>query len=310
MRVYKLRTPSNHTHLSALARTQGRKSIDVLSGLALGILADGQINSREASFLKDWISTNAVYLPQFAISNLVPILSEINSGSEVSDETLSDLSLLLNNLVGLDATSKNSNYKDTKGLPSKLIFDEATGEETLYSKEVVLTGSFSNFSKKEAEVKITELGGSVRDGLPTHQTNYVFVGSKGSKAWRNEQLGRKIEYALRLKGEGSNIEILSEIALVDILNSRSTAQSPDIIDFPCAQLPLADKTFVITGSLSMERGKMKSLIESKGGKVSGSISSKTDFLVAGEGGGSKRDKAEKLGVEIIDEETLQKMIQG
>jgi DNA ligase (NAD+) len=75
-------------------------------------------------------------------------------------------------------------------------------------------------------------------------------------------------------------------------------------------LPLAGKTFVITGTLSMDRDAMKELIESKGGKVSGSVSAKTSFVLAGEGGGSKRDKAEKLGVTILDEETTLKMMEG
>ncbi len=73
-------------------------------------------------------------------------------------------------------------------------------------------------------------------------------------------------------------------------------------------LPLTGKTFVITGTLSMDRDEMKALIESKGGKVSGSVSAKTHFVLAGEGGGSKRDKAEKLGVPIIDEAELQAML--
>lgn len=73
-------------------------------------------------------------------------------------------------------------------------------------------------------------------------------------------------------------------------------------------LPLAGKTFVITGTLSMDRDDVKALIESKGGKVSGSVSSKTSYVLAGEGGGSKRDKAEKLGVPIISQEDLQAMI--
>jgi DNA ligase (NAD+) len=53
---------------------------------------------------------------------------------------------------------------------------------------------------------------------------------------------------------------------------------------------------------------MKALIESKGGKVSGSVSGRTDYLLAGEGGGSKRDKAEKLGVKVIDEAALRAML--
>ena len=75
-------------------------------------------------------------------------------------------------------------------------------------------------------------------------------------------------------------------------------------------LPLAGKTFVITGTLSIDRDAMKELIESKGGKVSGSVSAKTNYVLAGEGGGSKRDKAEKLGVTILDEPTIFSMMEG
>ncbi|MAS93227.1 MAG: DNA ligase (NAD(+)) LigA [Verrucomicrobiales bacterium] len=73
-------------------------------------------------------------------------------------------------------------------------------------------------------------------------------------------------------------------------------------------LPLAGKTLVITGTLSAGRSEIKGLIEQKGGKVSGSISGNTDYLLAGEGGGSKRDKAESLGVPIISEEDLNALI--
>jgi DNA ligase (NAD+) len=52
---------------------------------------------------------------------------------------------------------------------------------------------------------------------------------------------------------------------------------------------------------------MKVLIESKGGKVSGSVSKNTNFLVAGEGGGQKADKARAAGVEILDEAQLRAM---
>ena len=58
----------------------------------------------------------------------------------------------------------------------------------------------------------------------------------------------------------------------------------------------------------MDRDEMKAFIEAKGGKVSGSVSGKTDYLLAGEGGGSKHDKAEKLGVKVIDEAALKSMI--
>lgn len=75
-----------------------------------------------------------------------------------------------------------------------------------------------------------------------------------------------------------------------------------------ADLPLVGKTFVITGTLSAPRPEFKSLIEQHGGKVSGSVSSKTHFLLAGEGGGSKQTKAESLGVPVIGEDELKEML--
>jgi DNA ligase (NAD+) len=68
-------------------------------------------------------------------------------------------------------------------------------------------------------------------------------------------------------------------------------------------------TFVITGALpSMTRNEAKALIEMHGGKVTGSVSGKTNYLVAGESTGSKLDKARNLGVHVIDEASLQAMV--
>jgi DNA ligase (NAD+) len=73
--------------------------------------------------------------------------------------------------------------------------------------------------------------------------------------------------------------------------------------------PLAGKIFVLTGSLpSLEREQAKALIEAAGGKVSGSVSKKTHYVVAGEAAGSKLDKARDLGVEVIDEAALRALL--
>ena len=68
---------------------------------------------------------------------------------------------------------------------------------------------------------------------------------------------------------------------------------------------LLGKTLVLTGTLpTMSRDTAKELIEAAGGKVSGSVSKKTDFVVAGVEAGSKLDKAQELGVAILDEAGL------
>ncbi len=72
---------------------------------------------------------------------------------------------------------------------------------------------------------------------------------------------------------------------------------------------LQGKTFVITGTLpALSRDEAKDMIQSHGGKVTDSVSAKTDYLVLGENPGSKLEKARKLGVAIVDEEALRKLI--
>jgi DNA ligase (NAD+) len=70
-------------------------------------------------------------------------------------------------------------------------------------------------------------------------------------------------------------------------------------------LPLSGKTFVLTGTLaSLSRDEAKSRLEAQGAKVAGSVSKKTDYVVAGEEAGSKLDKARELNVTVWDEAAL------
>jgi DNA ligase (NAD+) len=76
-----------------------------------------------------------------------------------------------------------------------------------------------------------------------------------------------------------------------------------------ASLPLAGKILVLTGTLpTLGRDEAKALIEAAGGKVTGSVSKKTHFVVAGEEAGSKLDKARELGISVLDEAGLQALL--
>ena len=73
---------------------------------------------------------------------------------------------------------------------------------------------------------------------------------------------------------------------------------------------LAGKTFVLTGAMSVSRGQIKALVEANGGKVTGSVSKRTSYVVAGDSPGSKVDKAVKLGLPVISEADLRALIGG
>jgi len=80
---------------------------------------------------------------------------------------------------------------------------------------------------------------------------------------------------------------------------------------PTGPQPLAGKTFVITGTLpGFSRESAKEFIQQYGGKVTDSVTKKTDYLVAGESAGSKLEKARELGVTVIDEARLRSMAAG
>jgi DNA ligase (NAD+) len=99
------------------------------------------------------------------------------------------------------------------------------------------------------------------------------------------------------------LDKLSEFGINPL--SDNHAPSPET-----SSLPLSGKTFVITGTLSQSRDHFKDLIEKNGGKVSGSISKNTHYLLAGESAGSKLDKATQLGVRILDEDSITELLKS
>jgi DNA ligase (NAD+) len=75
--------------------------------------------------------------------------------------------------------------------------------------------------------------------------------------------------------------------------------------------PLAGRTVVLTGTLpTLTRDEAGELVIAAGGKVSGSVSKKTDYVVAGDEAGSKLDKARALGVAVLDEEAFRRLLSG
>jgi DNA ligase (NAD+) len=108
----------------------------------------------------------------------------------------------------------------------------------------------------------------------------------------------------------SIIEFFKQKHNQDVIRKLTKVISwPEIKTKAAVDLPLLGKTFVLTGTLShMTRDEAKAALQALGGKVTGSVSKKTDYVVVGENPGSKAEKAEALGVDMLDEAALQKLL--
>ena len=104
---------------------------------------------------------------------------------------------------------------------------------------------------------------------------------------------------------GANQELLTSLERLGF----SLASGDEEQREPSGPAPLTGQTFVLTGTLpSLSRSQAQALIEAAGGKVTGSVSKKTSYVVAGEEAGSKLSKAESLGIPVLDEASLQALL--
>ena len=127
----------------------------------------------------------------------------------------------------------------------------------------------------------------------------IAAGEQNSEAWNeltsHDGIGDVVaEAVVQFFGEKHNLDVIDDLSkrvTVTALEARSTSS------------PIAGKTVVFTGALErMTREEAKAMAERLGAKVAGSVSKKTDLLVAGPGTGSKLKDAQKHGVEVIDED--------
>jgi len=103
-----------------------------------------------------------------------------------------------------------------------------------------------------------------------------------------------------------NVEVVEQLRTAGIHWPEHSGEAAD-----AGPQPLAGQTLVLTGTLPLlTRDEAKALIEAAGGKVAGSVSKKTSYVVAGEEAGSKLDKARELGVPVLDEAGLRALLDG
>ncbi|OQX10637.1 MAG: DNA ligase (NAD(+)) LigA [Thiothrix lacustris] len=191
--------------------------------------------------------------------------------------------------------------------------------DDLYSLDVEAVAALERMGKKSAENLITALESSKSTTLE----RFIYaLGIRNAGEGTAKGLARYFGSLEAIQAANEEtLKLVPDIGVIVAANvaqffaeahNRDTIQHlrdlgvhwPNYEAKPAEALPLAGKTYVITGTLSRAREDIKADLEALGAKVSGSVSKKTTALIAGENAGSKLTKAQELGVEILGEDTL------
>ncbi|MCL7747644.1 NAD-dependent DNA ligase LigA [Halalkalibacter alkaliphilus] len=136
------------------------------------------------------------------------------------------------------------------------------------------------------------------------ETVHKIVEAKEEELVAVNEIGEKMAASVRRYFSTQEVlELIDELESLGVNMTYKGLKAPS--ESEVSDSPFAGKTVVLTGKLEqLTRGEAKEKIEALGGKVTGSVSKKTDLVIAGEDAGSKRAKAEELNIEIWDEEKL------
>jgi DNA ligase (NAD+) len=208
-------------------------------------------------------------------------------------------------LVSAGLLSNIADIYDLKGKIDEILKLERWGQKSLK----ILLDSIEESKKKDFRnvlygIGIRFIGDGAAKILTNHFKNIDEIQSASKEQLASVyEIGDKMaESIVAFFKDEKNIEIINKLKKAG-LNFES-ARSKNISE------KFAGMTFVLTGELeSMKRNETKAKIESLGGKVSSSVSVKTTYVVAGANPGSKLDKAKKLGVEILNEEQFNKLLE-
>ncbi len=152
---------------------------------------------------------------------------------------------------------------------------------------------------------IRHVGGTVAELLADHFGSLQAISRASEEELAAvEGVGPAIAGSVRAFFDNpENVEVLERLERAGVRTEAEEKQAADT--------PLSGLTFVLTGSLEgMSRKEATEALEARGAKVTGSVSSRTDYVVAGADPGSKADKAREVGVPVLGEDDLERMLAG
>jgi NAD-dependent DNA ligase len=182
------------------------RDISEMLGLVKGILIDGKVTTDEAKLLDAWIKAHPDAVAGWPGDVIAERLQRIFADGKVTKAERTDLLELLTDLVGGKA-----GIIATQTAPTELPLDRPIAKIVFNRKRYVFTGKFA-FGPREVCEKETMRAGGKCDSAITKSTNFLVIGTFGSRDWIQTSYGRKIEKAVSLRQKGVPIAIVSENA--------------------------------------------------------------------------------------------------
>jgi hypothetical protein len=180
------------------------RDICELLGLAKGLVADGVVTDDEARLLRDWTRRHPDAHDYWAVSALCTRLEKAFSDGVIDEAERLDLAELLEALVGGQA-----GVIAGADAPTELPLDRPPPRIDWPASVFVFTGKFAFGPRKDCERQVHRLGGDCDPSI-TQRTNYLIIGTFGSRDWVHTSFGRKIEKAVSYRRSGMRLAIIAE----------------------------------------------------------------------------------------------------
>lgn len=194
-------------------------SLQFLTGLIHGILADGEISDEEIHKLKEWIRANDYLTGCYPFDEIESLLLTILADGEVSDDERNILKAFLSNFVDL-RVSYNLHEPEINKLKEQYsiggicaICQEIDFEDNLFC----FTGQSARAKRNDIADIIQAHGGRFSNNV-SNKTRYLIVGNEGNPCWAFSCYGRKIEDAVNRRKNGQKLTIVNELDFWDIID--------------------------------------------------------------------------------------------
>jgi len=183
---------------------RAERDVSEMLGLVKGVLADGVVTEAEAALLRDWAAQHPEAAGQWPVSVLKGRLDRIFADGRVDEREREDLAQLLDSIVG-----GRAGIVAGADAATELPVDRPPPTIAWPGSVFVFTGKFAFGPRAECERLVRELGGVCERGV-TRRTDYLVIGTFGSRDWVQTSYGRKIEKAVRYRDKGVPIAIVAE----------------------------------------------------------------------------------------------------